>query len=280
MDRTRLPSHHRFDPIGTSALRRIRREEHVLDAVAVHFSRVSVPMYTHEKATLSVVAKSIARLDGHRFVGEFDPKANAASRLLFVPSDTLMLDEARELGIHSSRQLYGAVVPYAFVKTKAITHRLIGTHSAQPSGWSSAFAQNVRSATLPGYTAFCAKDARLAAARLLALGPLRLKEPLGDGGHGQTTVGSMAALEAYLETIPAEKLSSHGLVLETNLLHVITRVWAPRPSEIGRSPIMAHSGRLQTITDSRSTGARNSSVFGAAGQHLKLFPWKPSRGSP
>jgi hypothetical protein len=203
-------------------------------------------MYAHEKVTLSVVAKSIARLNGHRFVGEFDPKENAASRLLFVPSDTLMLNEAGELGIHSSRKLYGAVVPYAFVKTKAITHRLIGTHAAQPSGWSSAFAHSIRSATLPGYTAFCAEDARLAAARLLALGPLRLKEPLGDGGHGQTAVGSMAALEAYLENIPDEKLSSHGLVLETNLLHIITR--SVGSTTIGNRAIAYH-GTQRTVTN-------------------------------
>jgi hypothetical protein len=213
-------------------------------------------MYTHEKVTLSVVAKSIARLNGHRFVGEFDPKANAASRPLFVPSDTLMLDEAGDLGIHSSRQLYGAVVPYAFVKTKAITHRLIGMHSAQPPGWSSAFAHSIRSATLPGYTAFCAEDARLAAARLLALGPLRLKEPLGDGGHGQTTVGNMAALEAYLENIPAEKLSSHGLVLETNLLHVITR--SVGSTTIGNRAIAYH-GTQRTVTNNHGL-----SVYGGS----------------
>lgn len=111
-------------------------------------------MYTHEKVTLSVVAKSIARLNGHRFAGEFDPNVHAPDRLFFVPSDTLTPDEARDLGIHSSQQLYGAVVPYPFVKTKAITHCLIDANAAQPLGWSSVFTDNVQGAVLPGYTVF------------------------------------------------------------------------------------------------------------------------------
>jgi hypothetical protein len=205
-------------------------------------------MYTHEKVTLSVVAKNIARLVGHRFLGEFDPTVHVAARLFFVPNDTLMLNEAQNLGIHSSQQIYGAVVPYAFVKTKAITHRLVGPRAARPCGWSSAFADSIQSAVLPGYTVFCAEDARWAALRLLALGAVRLKEPLGDGGHGQTTVVSMSELETYLESFPAEKLASHGLVLETNLRRVITR--SVGSTTIGNRSIAYH-GIQRTITNNK-----------------------------
>jgi len=245
MDRPDLPPHDRFGSIGPSERRRIRHHKHI-DAVAFHFSRLSVPMYTHEKVTLSVVTKSIARLNGHRFAGEFDPKAHVANRLFFVPSDTLVFDEARDLGIHSLQQLYGAIVPYPFVKTKAITHGLVYPHAARPLGWSSAFADGVRSAVLPGYTAFCADDARLAAKRLFALGTVRLKEPLGDGGHGQTTVGSTAELEAYLENSPAERLASHGLVLETNLRRVVTR--SVGSTTIGDRSIAYH-GTQRSVTN-------------------------------
>src|SRR5262249_39955594 len=144
------------------------------------------------------------------------------------------------------QQLYGAVVPYPFVKTKAITHRLVGTLAPRPAGWSSAFADSIQSAVLPGYTMFCAEDARWAAERLLALGTVRLKEPLGDGGHGQTTVASMSELEAYLESSPAEKLASHGLVLETYLLHVITR--SVGFTSIGNRSIAYH-GTQRTVTN-------------------------------
>ena len=216
MDRPKLPS-----PFQQKSDR--TRLSAACTAVAVHFPRSGAPMYAHEKIALSEVAKSIARLNGYGFVGEYDPQLHVAARLFFVPSDTLMLEEARDLGIHSPDQVYGAVVPYPFVKTKAITHRLVREHAAQPRGWSFAFANGVRNAVLPGYTAFSADDSKLAVKRLLALGPVRVKEPLADGGHGQTVIRSIDELEAFLETMPAEKFLSHGLVLEANLRRVITR---------------------------------------------------------
>ncbi|WP_167561212.1 DUF3182 family protein, partial [Bradyrhizobium sp. AS23.2] len=229
-------------------------------------------MYTHEKVTLSVVAKSIARLVGHRFAGEFDPKAHVAADLFFVPSDTLMLDEAQVLGIHSSQQLYGAVVPYPFVKTKAITHGLVGAHAPHPRGWSSAFADSIQSAVLPGYTAFCVGDARRAAVRLLPLGAVRLKEPLGDGGHGQITVESMGELEAYLANFPAEKLTSHGLVLETHLHRIITR--SVGSTTIGNRSIAYH-GTQRTVTNNHGLP-----VYG--GSHLICVRggWSALEGLP
>ncbi|RXH23062.1 hypothetical protein XH99_16860 [Bradyrhizobium nanningense] len=243
-----------------------------MEAVAVLFAGLSAPMYTHEKVTLSVVAKSIARLIEHPFVGEFDPRAHVAGHFFFVPSDTLMRDEAQDLGIHSSHQLYGAVVPYPFVKTKAITHRLVATHAACPSGWSSAFADGVHSAVLPGFTAFSADDARLAAERILTLGTVHLKEPLGDGGHGQAVVRSLGELEAYLENFPAEKLASHGLVLETNLRRVLTR--SVGSTTIGNRSIAYH-GTQRTVTNNHGL-----SVYG--GSHLICVRggWSALEGLP
>jgi len=139
------------------------------DAVAVYFSRLGAPMYTHEKVTLSIVAESIARVNGWRYVGVCDPIERFGEDLFFVPDDTLLLDEARGLGIHSPQQLYGAVVPYPFVKTKAITHGLVSANAARPYGWLSAFAGSVRNAVLPGYTVFSPGDARMAAMWLLPL---------------------------------------------------------------------------------------------------------------
>src|SRR5262245_50255696 len=175
-----------------AAARQLAPNPRVIDAVAVHFSQLAAPMYTHERITLSAVAASIARLSGCRFAGDYNPKEHAGTRLFFVPSDTLMLDEARDIGIHSPHQLYGAVAPYPFVKTKAISHPLINVHATRPCGWSSAFADDVRGAVLPGYTAFSSNDARMAARRMLPLGAVRVKEPLGDGGHGQTVIKATA----------------------------------------------------------------------------------------
>src|SRR5262249_13846630 len=149
-------------------------------AVVVYFSRLGAPMFAHEKVTLSTVAESIARLNGYRYAGIFDANKHSTGDLFFVPDDTLMLDEARVLGIHSPRQLYGAVVPYPFAKTKAITHPLINARASRPWGWSAVFAENVSNAVLPGYTTFDPDDARTAAIRLLSQGPVHVKEPLGD----------------------------------------------------------------------------------------------------
>lgn len=227
-------------------------------AVAVHFPPSGAPMYTHEKIALSEVAKSIARISGNQFVGDYDPQVHVAAHLFFVPSDTLILDEARDLGILSAHQLYGAVVPYPFVKTKAITHCLINRHAARPQGWSLAFANIVQEAVLPGYTAFSADDAKLAAKRLLALGPVRLKEPLGDGGHGQTVIRSISELEAYLENSPAESLPTHGLVLEANLRRVITR--SVGCTLIGNRSIAYH-GTQRSVTN-------NHGLLVYGGSHL------------
>lgn len=191
--------------------------------VVIYFSRLGAPMYVHEKAVLVAVAEGIARLDGRSYAGIFDAKQCPTPELFFVPDDTLMRDEAQRLGISSPRQLYGAVVPFPFAKTKAITHRLIDPRAAQPCGWSAPFTDNVGSAVLPGYTAFDLDDAQTAARRLLAHGPVRVKEPLGAGGRGQAVIGTIAELGALLEGVPTGQIARHGLVLETNLRGVTTR---------------------------------------------------------
>ena len=202
---------------------RIPLKLQAIDTVAIHFSRLGAAMYAHEKVTLSIVAESIARVNDWCYAGVYDPAERSGGGLFFVPDDTLMFDEARALGIHSSHQLYGAVAPYPFVKTKAITHGLVSSHAARPYGWSSIFADSVRNAVLPGYTVFSSNDARMAAMRLLPLGPIRVKEPLGDGGYGQTAVAGIAELDAFLEKLSLEEIECHGLVLETNLRRVTTR---------------------------------------------------------
>jgi Protein of unknown function (DUF3182) len=229
-----------------------------IDTVVVYFSQLGAPMYTHERIALSEVAESIARIKGCRFAGVCAATEHLARNPFFVPDDTLMLDEARALGIHSPHQLYGAVAPYSFVKTKAITYRLVSGHAARPHGWSSAFADEVRRAVLPGYTAFSRDDARTAARRLLPLGPIRVKDPLGDGGHGQTVAAGLAEVDALLETFSPVKIASHGLVLETNLRQVTTR-------SVGQTIIgdrmIAYHGAQRSITNNHGL-----SVYG--GSHL------------
>jgi hypothetical protein len=93
--------------------------------VVVYFSRLGGPMYTHERVTLSGVAEAIAQIKGAKFAGHYDNAKSYSGNVFFVPDDTLVLDEASSLGIRLPTDLFGAVVPYPFVKTKAITHQLL-----------------------------------------------------------------------------------------------------------------------------------------------------------
>jgi hypothetical protein len=215
-------------------------------------------MYTHEKVTLSIVAESIALVNGWRYAGVYDPAEHSGGGLFFVPDDTLMLDEAQDLGIHGPHQLYGAVAPHPFVKTKAITHGLVSTLAARPDGWLSAFADSRQNAVLPGYTVFSVDDARLAATRLFSLGPVRVKEPLGDGGHGQTVIKAIAELDASLEKLSPEAIECHGLVLEISLRRATTR--SVGQTLIGDRMISYH-GTQRAVANNRGL-----SVYG--GSHL------------
>ncbi len=226
--------------------------------VVIYFPRLGVPLYTHEKLTLSAVAKAIARINDDEFAGCCDKaRHHDHNDIFFVPSDALILNEASELGIHSPAGLFGAIVPYPFVKTKAITHRLVNGRADRPEGWSSGFAQRVRRAALPGFTAFSAHDARLAAAAgLQAHGAIRLKDPLGDGGHGQTVITSPNALNEMLENYPEEKLATHGLVLEMNLRRAVTL-------SVGQITVgdlvIAYHGTQRTVTNNHGR-----SVYGGS----------------
>ena len=258
MDATKLSSLDHLQRSRPAAPSHIAPNLQAMNAVAVYFSRLGAPMYAHERVTLSAVAESIAQLNGHRYTGVFDANKHSSADVFLVPDDTLMFDEARKLGIQSPRQLYGAVVRCPVARTKAITHRLISTHAAQPHGWSAAFAENVSNAVLPGYTAFNTDDARTAAMRLLSRGPVRIKEPLGDGGHGQTVVSTIVELNALLEKLTIEKIERHGLLLETNLRRVTTR--SVGYTIVGDRTIAYH-GTQRSVTNNHGL-----SVYG--GSHL------------
>ena len=190
--------------------------------VVMHLPLSGAPMYTHERITLSAVAEAIAHLKNWKFGGIYSSAHQYHDKLYFVPGDTLISDEALELGICTASRIFGGVVPYPFVKTKAITHQLVSEDADRPEGWSIGFAEKVHDSVLPGFTAFSAADARLAAGRLLTRGAIRLKEPLCAGGSGQTVITTAWALDEFLEQYPAEKIATQGLVLEMNLRRTMT----------------------------------------------------------
>src|SRR5262245_36252250 len=203
-------------------------------------------MQWHHKVVLDAGAKAIAKIKGYDFAGHYESGCDYSDPLFFVPGDTLLVDEAACLGIRSPNDLYGGVVPHLFAKTKAITHGLVGRDAERPPGWSTAFAERVREIVLPGYTGFGTRDAGVAARRMLARGPIRVKKPLSASGKDQTVVTTSNELDAVLENISADEMAQYGLVLEENLRQV-------RTLSVGEVAIdglrLSYHGTQRTVAD-------------------------------
>lgn len=177
----------------------------------------------HERIVHEQLAKRLATIQGLSFLGEYDPGIEYSHPLYFVPSGTIIgTNTARALGIHGVSDLFGGVVPHAFIETKAITHPLIRPDADSPMGWSRDFVSRVVDSVLPGYSVFSFADAREAGRRLLHEGSVRLKPVRATGGRGQQRVTTEQELDRALETIDERELADYGLVLEANLEHVIT----------------------------------------------------------
>ena len=176
----------------------------------------------HERVTLLGFLHGLAGLLGDDVGGMFDPAQRYEGHVYYVPVDTLTRAQAAALGIRGADDLFGGVVPHAFVSTKAVTHPLVAPEAAALPGWNSGFADQVGDAVLMGYTAFAVEDVRRAAHRMLGSGPVRLKPVRASGGHGQVAVQDAAQLEQALAAFDAAEVAGHGLVLEEDLAEVQT----------------------------------------------------------
>ena len=177
---------------------------------------------THERVTHAGIGERLARLLGLEFGGDYDPERRYGRPLYAIPVETLVADRAAALGIESGDDLLGGVVPHAFVATKVITHPLPDGAAAAPTGWEFGFADDVRHAVLPGFTAFDAADAKRAGASLMCAGPVRVKRPSGIGGSGQSVAKSVPELHRVLDAIGGEEIARDGVVLERDLSDVTT----------------------------------------------------------
>jgi len=177
----------------------------------------------HEQVTREELVRRLADIKGCAYSTDELPQPIWQGRTYLVPSDTLVgLATAHALGVHGQDDLFGGVVPHAFVATKAITHPLVSFEANAPEGWNPDFSRLVKRSVLPGYAAFSRADALRAGEALFALGPLRVK-PVGEtGGRGQTVVATMQALETCLTALGDSLLERAGVVLEHNLTEVET----------------------------------------------------------
>ena len=102
--------------------------------VVLYVSRFDKSLQRHHKVALDAVARAIAKIKRYDFGGQYDARRDYSGPLFFVPGDILLVEETADLGIRSSNDLYGGVVPHLFMKTKAITHGLISRHAERPLG--------------------------------------------------------------------------------------------------------------------------------------------------
>ena len=183
----------------------------------VLFSEGYAHREAHERAARSAIAARLANVLGYVFAGDYDAARHATLQPYFVPDDTLLTTTAARLGIRSDEDLFGGVVPYRFVATKAITHPAVGSTATVPDGWRHGLGDRLANATLRGFSAFTLGDARLAAARLFDAGRVRIKPAEISGGGGQFVVASPVEAERALMRIDASAVREHGLVVEQNL---------------------------------------------------------------
>jgi hypothetical protein len=171
----------------------------------------------HERCTLLALSQQLAALRGDRAAGFYARGAALAERAYFVPHTTLVTQEAAALGIAGRDDLFGGVVPHAFVATKAISHPLIDPAAPAVAGWNPHFGHEIADCVLQGYTVFAVDDAHAAGHRLLAAGPVRLKPVRASGSRGQAVVRDGFELQRALQGMDPEEIARHGLVLEENL---------------------------------------------------------------
>lgn len=176
----------------------------------------------HESVTLARMAEKLATIKGYEFVGEYDPEMPYRNALFFVPVDTLLREQAQQLGIERDDQMFGGCVAYPFMATKSITHPLVNVAAAAPTGWTSHFSHAVAPAVLTGSSVFSMEDARIATAELLKSTSVRIKSALGVGGNGQAVIDKIEQLDAVLARTDPSELAQFGLVVEQNLEQVVT----------------------------------------------------------
>ena len=229
----------------------------------------------HERCTLAQFARQLATLLDYDDGGFYDEQVHYAAPLYFVPASTLTSSEAQALGIRGPDDLFGGVVPHAFVGTKVISHPLVAEDAVAVAGWNPAFAVDAKGCMLAGYSAFSHADARTAGSRLLARGPVRIKPARASGGRAQAVARDAAELDAVLQTLDRQEVAAHGLVLEEEMNEVETlSVGQVRIPELTAS---YHGVQKLTIDNHGDEVFGGSELIVARGELDALLALQPSQ---
>lgn len=199
----------------------------------------------HEARTHRALVHRIAGLIGAAYADDPADDAAQGNTAYFVPDRTLITDEAEALGIRGEADLFGGVVPHAFVATKTISHGLIDAAVIAPDGWSHRLGEALGEAVLPGYSVFSRDDLLRAGRALLAGGPVRIKAAHEAGGNGQRVVVTAAELDDHAATLTEAMLRRHGAVVERDLAEATT--YSVGQVRIGLHEIAYFGTQRQTI---------------------------------
>ena len=175
-----------------------------------------------DAACLAHTAERIARLLQYDYGGARSPVPDPQQHVYFVPDHTLTAVEAERLGVRTERDLFGGVVPHAFVATRAATHAPVSADAEVPHNWSYALARILAGCVLRGHSAFSSTDARMAAQRLLRSGPVRLN--CGETETSRDMLCDMDEFDEALSGIAGIDIATHGVVVEQALSEQTTYV--------------------------------------------------------
>jgi hypothetical protein len=176
----------------------------------------------------------------------------------YVPDRTLSVRQAESWGIARECDLFGGVVPFPFVGTKAITHPLSSPSRYVPEGWSCDMAEATKAIVLEGYTAFDDSSAYEAGSSLLRAGAIRVKPCNAQGGVGQITINTLNELKRVIARIPHDE----GTVLEEQLYGSLT-------FSVGAARI---EDREISYWGTQSLTRDNSGALVYGGSRLQVFP--------
>ncbi|KXF79148.1 hypothetical protein ATN84_05300 [Paramesorhizobium deserti] len=226
----------------------------------------------HKLATLVSLGRRIAEIKGCAFLEAASPAAfGMMADCYYVPLETIALEECigRE-AVFGCHDLFGGIVPHAFMATKVITHPLAADATHAPESWRNEFCDRVQGIVLEGFSVFTAKDLIRAAEHLLSKGRVRIKSALADGGHGQTVIADKKTLHGFVDLLEPTKLTG-GYVVEEDMEEVTTY-------SVGQVVIddisISYFGTQRTTTDNRNRPAYGGTRFCAVrGNWSDLTDW-------
>lgn len=178
---------------------------------------------SHKLATLASLGRKIAELKGCTFLEAALPAAfGTMADCYYVPLETIALEDGTgDRAAFNCHDLFGGIVPNAFMATKVISHPLVADAAHAPANWQHGLGAQLEKIVLEGFSVFTTKDLIRAAEDLLAKGRIRVKSALADGGRGQMVIADRMALYGFLDLLEPASLAG-GYVVEEDMEEATT----------------------------------------------------------